>query len=577
MSGSNSADILGLSNGNRGNEMESLINQMDEGLAVKFTEEELREAGKNFEKTLAVKLIGDRLYNRAAFKSVIRELWNPGTGLSFTEVEGDVFLVKFRELVDMERVLTKGPWRFMGRAIQVEKWSPGKKVSELFTGKLQIWVQIHNLPVEYRDNRFATRFAAKAGKVIRPIDDKMELRFNDGVKKYVKYLVEIDLDRAIVPGWVLDQGNLTPLWIEFKYEKLPNLCFNCGKFTHETRQCPTETASQLSKKKFGPWLRADHIAMERLQNRRRSPSPEAPSPSTTPVARMEIHQENSKNQPRVQIVDDINAGAETEECINANMIAEKSTQSPKLPVFIPEAKMDAANEESLMGGAINSEQKIAKYLEPLKTPNVAGVEPEVEDEASKTAKLMSHNTKHMLNRNLEGCTQELKMCINANVLGETNEDNNELERERLKKMKGKEVTDLVGIETMDIGDGLMDNRPKTSVSDLVYTRKTHLNSEGKILGQFVSPGKEKGQEVTQLIVTDGNGSNTVSNSNNSAKGIKRRRKESVKVAVSKGPSDDESLHEGIVKGSVKGNERYETQELFQSELAEIRDWSRRKL
>lgn len=70
--------------------IEEIANQMDEGLAVKFSEEDLKVAGKDYETSLLIKLVGNRTYNSTAFKTVLRDLWNPIHGLKFTEVEGNV-------------------------------------------------------------------------------------------------------------------------------------------------------------------------------------------------------------------------------------------------------------------------------------------------------------------------------------------------------------------------------------------------------------------------------------------------------------------------------------------------------
>lgn len=88
----------------------------------------------------------------------------------------------------------------------------------------------------------------------------------DEIRKYSKFKVEIDLHKLIVPGWTLDQGEQSPMWIEFKYERLPNICFNCGRFDHETRSCPNgpaNTSNPVCSSKFGPWLRADRVVLER--------------------------------------------------------------------------------------------------------------------------------------------------------------------------------------------------------------------------------------------------------------------------------------------------------------------------
>lgn len=72
-----------------------------------------------------------------------------------------------------------------------------------------------------------------------------------------------------MPDWTLDLGSAMPVWIEFKYERLPNICFNCGRFDHESRLCLNEN-SGFGNIKFGPWIRAEHPLVERLSRRQSS-------------------------------------------------------------------------------------------------------------------------------------------------------------------------------------------------------------------------------------------------------------------------------------------------------------------
>lgn len=100
----------------------------------------------------------------------------------------------------------------------------------------------------------------------------------DEIRKFTKFKVEIDLHKLIVSGWTLDLGSDTPVRIEFKYERLPNICFSCGRFDHETRLCPYATlvkASSAINSKFGLWLRAEHSAMERIMKKKSSPPSES--------------------------------------------------------------------------------------------------------------------------------------------------------------------------------------------------------------------------------------------------------------------------------------------------------------
>lgn len=130
----------------------------------------------------------------------------------------------------------------------------------------------HKLPVEYRKPQYAIRFAEKQRNVIYDLASNDSTNRRDDVCKFIKFKVEIDLHKPIVPGWTLDLGTETPIWIDFRYERLPNVCFNCERFDHESGLCPYASPnhpSSVGNEKFGVWLRAEHTAVERIMNRRK--------------------------------------------------------------------------------------------------------------------------------------------------------------------------------------------------------------------------------------------------------------------------------------------------------------------
>ena len=49
-------------------------------------------------------------------------------------------------------------------------------------------------------------------------------------------------------------------WVRFKYERLPNICYWCGRLTHSDRECSLWTRSRGKLKEgdqqFGSWIRA---------------------------------------------------------------------------------------------------------------------------------------------------------------------------------------------------------------------------------------------------------------------------------------------------------------------------------
>ena len=50
------------------------------------------------------------------------------------------------------------------------------------------------------------------------------------------------------------------MWISFKYERLLNMCYWCGRLAHDDRDCEwwidNEGTLTLEQREFGPYLRA---------------------------------------------------------------------------------------------------------------------------------------------------------------------------------------------------------------------------------------------------------------------------------------------------------------------------------
>uniref|UniRef100_A0A803PR41 Zinc knuckle CX2CX4HX4C domain-containing protein n=1 Tax=Cannabis sativa TaxID=3483 RepID=A0A803PR41_CANSA len=80
-------------------------------------------------------------------------------------------------------------------------------------------------------------------------------------REYLKLMVEIDLTQRIPAGFHLSINRGRKEWVQFKYCKIPLLCFNCGYLFHEEKECwrqkefafpPIGEAVQL----YGVWIKA---------------------------------------------------------------------------------------------------------------------------------------------------------------------------------------------------------------------------------------------------------------------------------------------------------------------------------
>lgn len=120
--------------------------------------------------------------------------------------------------------------------------------------RINIWVQIHRLPFELRNQMFAKGLAAIAGTV-KDSDQICKNSENLFAGEFLKYRVELDTNKPIVPGFFLQRQDKKPVWIHLKYVKLPAVCFKYGKLNHDPKFYIDQNVKGVQL--FKRWLRAD--------------------------------------------------------------------------------------------------------------------------------------------------------------------------------------------------------------------------------------------------------------------------------------------------------------------------------
>lgn len=66
----------------------------------------------------------------------------------------------------------------------------------------------------------------------------------------------IDLLHPLVPGFGFEDEDGDKLWIQFKYEKITDLCFNYGHLGHTQNLCNDEAVEMLGPYGFRIVMRA---------------------------------------------------------------------------------------------------------------------------------------------------------------------------------------------------------------------------------------------------------------------------------------------------------------------------------
>lgn len=75
--------------------------------------------------------------------------------------------------------------------------------------------------------------------------------------------VIIDISQPLCRGRQVSFDDGSEGWISFKYEHLPNVCYWCGRLTHDEKDCimwlQSKGSLKVENQQFGQWLRASQI------------------------------------------------------------------------------------------------------------------------------------------------------------------------------------------------------------------------------------------------------------------------------------------------------------------------------
>lgn len=82
----------------------------------------------------------------------------------------------------------------------------------------------------------------------------------------------MDFSQPLCRGRVVSLEEGGRVWVSFKYERLPNICYWCGRLYHDDKDCPLWIKSKGSfrrqDKQFGSFMRATQIAISKKKKKK---------------------------------------------------------------------------------------------------------------------------------------------------------------------------------------------------------------------------------------------------------------------------------------------------------------------
>uniref|UniRef100_A0A803QLX3 Reverse transcriptase domain-containing protein n=1 Tax=Cannabis sativa TaxID=3483 RepID=A0A803QLX3_CANSA len=177
------------------------------------------------------KIVGCKDMPASVVKKILTGVWRRLGPWKMKKCEEGVLGFFFHNEEDCAFVLQKRPWLVNGVLLNIKPWPVEGEVRTGEFAVARFWVQIHG-----------------KAEVVR--------------RGYLRMWVDVWVAHPIPAGFFLKSDGKPESWVQFKYEKLPMLCFNCGKLAHWDKIChaPMTMITPRSGKAvplYGLWIKSD--------------------------------------------------------------------------------------------------------------------------------------------------------------------------------------------------------------------------------------------------------------------------------------------------------------------------------
>lgn len=190
--------------------------------------------------------------NPVAFISTMKGIWWVKNRVDIVNIGRNLYQIQFFHWRDKKKILEGQPWHFDKYPLLLEEMDKAVKPSDLEFYHLPIWARFYDVPFKGRNNIDNARMLGnKVGMF-------MDVAKPDGygIDKSMRVRVKIDVRQPLRDSVRLKIRDGQVCKIPVKYERLPMICFYCGRLGHVSNDCVEVSGDSTPERKYGPSLRA---------------------------------------------------------------------------------------------------------------------------------------------------------------------------------------------------------------------------------------------------------------------------------------------------------------------------------
>ncbi|KAJ1421780.1 Zinc knuckle CX2CX4HX4C [Sesbania bispinosa] len=230
-----------------------------------YDDEDINEAIHACSHSLVGRIITKKPIHTNSLQNALVGIWCNPKGLKIEEIQDKTFQIFFEEERDADRVLKGSPWLFRNSWLILKKWERGREIEDMIFTHVPIKIQLWGLPSHCKTPKMGMKIGSSIGEV-----KQAELFETRERGSFIKILVHVDITKPLKSGVNVGSRKNGINWIDFQYERLPQVCYSCGLVGHDEELCSKKTATETDGdddiKGLGPWIRASQIGRKSWQN-----------------------------------------------------------------------------------------------------------------------------------------------------------------------------------------------------------------------------------------------------------------------------------------------------------------------
>jgi hypothetical protein len=192
----------------------SLHDEEEEGFCFDFEEEEDEQVDLRW--CLLGRLLCERAIHFNSMKVRMADLWKAMKGVTIKEATGGKLLFHFAHPIDMEAVLNGGPWTFDNNMLILEQVKLGMQIEQISLFHVNMWVQVHDLPMGLMKETVGTKLANYIGAFMEYVKNNKTSFW----RQFMRIRVKVDVRLPLKKEMKVKDREGEWCTMKFKYEKL---------------------------------------------------------------------------------------------------------------------------------------------------------------------------------------------------------------------------------------------------------------------------------------------------------------------------------------------------------------------